>query len=80
MVYYSCCAINCENNETNRPDLVFFNFPCCSSERFVRNTPNLILPYSDTEVAVCTIRYCEILDYHSGVAEGTGLSGRWANR
>jgi hypothetical protein len=80
MVYYSCCAVNCKNNVVSRPDLFFFNFPCYSSERFVRDAPNLMLPFSDSEVAVCTIQCCEIWDYHSGVPEGTGLSRRWANR
>lgn len=63
MLFYSCCAINCENNDINRPDLVFFSFPCYSSERCVTSTPNLILLYctvTDTEVAVCTIQYCKI--------------------
>jgi len=82
MTFYSCCAINCENNDTNRPDLIFFHFPCYSSERFVRSTPNLILLYctvTDIEVAFCTMQYCKIWDYHGDVAEGTGLSGRWSN-
>jgi len=35
---------------------------------------------TDTEVAVCTVQYCKIWDYHGGVAERTGLSGRWSNR
>lgn len=57
MVFYSCCAINCENNDINRPDLIFFHFPCYSSERFVGSTPNLILLY-------CTALYFDW--YRSG--------------
>lgn len=61
MIFYSCCAINCENNDTNRPDLIFFHFPCYSSERFVRSTPNLIL------------LYCTVLWYRSGILYNTVL-------
>lgn len=62
MVFYSCCAINCENNEINRPDLIFFHFPSYSSERFVRITPpNHIL------------LYCTVTDNSSGSLYNTVL-------
>jgi hypothetical protein len=35
MVIYNCCAINCGNNKSNRPDLKFFRFPSNNPERSV---------------------------------------------
>lgn len=58
---YRCCAINCENSKTNRPNLKFFRFPSNSSERSVKSVfmSNIktIISFSGSRVSIYSIQF-----------------------